>query len=78
MEKPSAGLYRQLLEDIRNWVKSKCVACGGTGRSSKGGTCSPCNGTGRIAGLIVDLGHAKVQLQEVEPYVEPKRPSPFD
>jgi hypothetical protein len=26
---------------------SKCVACEGTGRSSKGCICVPCNGTGR-------------------------------
>ena len=27
-------------------VKVKCVACGGTGKNSKGGVCSPCKGKG--------------------------------
>ena len=27
--------------------KNTCVACGGTGKASKGGRCSTCNGTGR-------------------------------
>lgn len=26
--------------------KPKCIACGGTGESSRGKTCAPCNGTG--------------------------------
>ena len=30
----------------KGMVKVKCVACGGTGKNSKGGVCSPCKGKG--------------------------------
>jgi hypothetical protein len=30
--------------------KAKCIACSGTGKSSKGRVCVPCNGTGRPVG----------------------------
>lgn len=31
-------------------ANASCVACGNTGRSSKGGVCGPCAGTGKVGG----------------------------
>lgn len=31
---------------LKGTPKPKCIACGGTGRNSRGGLCSPCNGKG--------------------------------
>ena len=33
----------------------KCKACGGTGKSSKGASCGPCNGTGKLRPNLTGL-----------------------
>lgn len=33
-------------DNLKSNKKLPCIACSGTGKSSKGGRCYPCNGTG--------------------------------
>ena len=45
-----ADLHAAIVTELRRLKKPVCKACSGTGKSSRGGDCAPCDGTGVLKG----------------------------